>query len=119
MNKKTTALARRNELETINAQQSAGQLVPREIAPIQVHIVQQPQPVHKPHTGPSTYETMQSKGEPDQLASMRLPGVLQLTISLIIITLFAFGASMLSIALTSYANSQDRIHNNRAPIHVR
>ena len=113
----------RRQLDAINAQQDSGGIAryqQGQQGPIQVHIIQQPaQPAQEPRRGPSTYETLRSQGEPEQLPSMRLPGLLQLTMTLIVITLFTFSASMLSIALTSYSNSVDRVHNNRRSINVR
>ena len=115
------AIVRRQLDQQLSQQDSGGiaRYQQGQQGPIQVHIVQHPQPQQESHRGPSAYQTMQSRGEPEQLPSMRLPGLLQLTMS----PHHHHAIHLLSVHALHSAyelrNSQDRIHNNRAPIHVR
>lgn len=86
--------------------------------PIQLTIVNESQPTQEPRRPASTYVTQRSQGNPSQLPSMRLPGLLQAMLALITVTMFLVGASMFSIALTSYSNGIDRIDEKRSFMRV-
>lgn len=54
------------------------------------------------------YITGKSKGQGEhQLPDIKLPSLLNISVALIVMTLFLVGASMFSISLTAYSNSVD------------
>lgn len=65
----------------------------------------------------STYITAKSRGAyppPVELPKFRMPSMLQMTMSLILMVCFLAGASMFSIGLSSYSNSIDRVDERRS-----
>lgn len=68
---------------------------------------------------PAQYETTKSRGiSPEPVKLPKLPGVLPLTLSVIIALSFLVAASMFSIGLTAYSNSVDRVDRSRSFINV-
>jgi len=65
----------------------------------------------------STYITAKSRGAypaPVELPKFRMPSMLQMTMSLVLMVCFLAGASMFSIGLSSYSNSIDRVDERRS-----
>lgn len=89
---------------TINGKRHEVQIVPTAIRQ------------HSVDSRPSHYETLASRGVPQQsFKAPTMPSLLQLSLAAIVALSFVVAASMFSISLTAYSNSVDRVDANRQP----
>lgn len=104
-------LARRQttETQTLHLRPTAGHLSRsnNQAQPVVIHIHQVPTEPLQEELRTSTYQTGKSRGEsPQNLPQLPRLSALSIWVSLITVVLFVVGASMFSIALTNYSNSQ-------------
>jgi hypothetical protein len=93
-----TNLAKRDSTAQIAQRTEAQELVP---APKRYRIVQQPDP------RPAQYQTMRDRGHaPQAIKRPVVPNVLSMALAAIVALSFLVAASMFSISLTAYSNSE-------------